>query len=227
MEKQTVSGLFEKASSHLMVGPPASGKTFRLEQILRHRRTLFVGGGDIANVVFCYAAWQDIYDTMQRDNIVTRWVNKMPTQDEFVELVEPYKDRGGSIVVLDDFMGQINQTMVELVTVLARHNNASIFLLFQSLFPANPLARQISLNVKYIHVHKNPRENAQLQFLARQLQPGDFKWIVKAYHDTTKEPYTSFLIDLQQQTPEVMRFRTAYLPSEKPMRAYVKKGGRL
>ena len=218
-----MSGLFEKASSHLMVGPPASGKTFRLEQILRHRETLFQGGSEIRNVVFCYAAWQDIYETMRRDKIVTRWVNKMPTRDEFVELVEEHKDTGGSIVVLDDFMGQINQTMVDLVTVLARHNNASIFLLFQSLFPANPLARQISLNVKYIHAHKNPRENAQMQFLARQLQPEGYKWIVKAYHDATQKPYSSFLIDLQQRTPKEMRFRTAYLPAEKPMRAYVKK----
>ena len=222
-----MNGLFRKASSHLMVGPPASGKTYRLEQILRHRKILFEEGDKIDNVVFCYAAWQDIYSEMDRDNIVTRWVQKMPTRDEFVELTEPFKDRGGSILVLDDFMGQINQTMVDLVTVLARHNNTSVFLLFQSLFPANPLARQISLNVKYIHAHKNPRENAQIQYLARQLHPEAYKWIVKAYHDATQQPYSSFLIDLQQQTVEEMRFRTAYLPKEKPMRVYVQKGGRI
>ena len=207
----------------MLVGPSGSGKTYRVADILRARRDIIKNGENIHNVVFCYAAWQNVYTELQEEGVVTKWVNKLPTNEEFIELVRDAKDHGGSIVVIDDFMSDINKHLVEIVTVTARHYNACTFILFQSLFPANPLARQISLNVKYIHIHKNPRENAQVQYLARQLNPGDYKWIIAAYHDATKKPYSCFLIDLMQESPECMRFRTNILPKEFPMIAYISK----
>ena len=173
----------------MVVGPSGCGKTFRTCDILRYKDKIIQGGEDIKNVVFCYSAWQPIYDSLRDAGVVTRFLQKNPTSEDFVKLVEGYKDKGGSIVVIDDFMTQIDQDMVEIVTVQSRHYNTSTFLLFQSLFPPNKLARQISLNVKYLHIHKNPRENAQIQTLARQLSPGNSKWIVDAYHKITQVPY--------------------------------------
>lgn len=214
---------FPLGASHLLIGPSGSGKTFRTASLLRLKDKIIKGGADIKNVVFCFNSWQEVYAGLEKDKIVTRWVNKMPTNEEFVELVEPFKNKGGSIVVIDDFMSAINKDLVEIVTVSSRHNNTSTFLLFQSLFPANPLGRQISLNVKHMHVHKNPRENAQISYFARQLDPQDYKWIVQAYHDATKEPYSCFLIDLNQESPEEVRFLSHFLPEEWPIRAYVSK----
>lgn len=181
-------------------------------------------GEKIKNVVFCWSAWQPIYDRMKRKGIVTRFIDKMPTSEEFVTLVKMFKDNGGSIVVIDDFMSQINQDLVDIVTVQSRHYNVTTFILFQSLFPPNKLARQISLNVKYIHLHKNPRENAQIQILARQISPKNYKWIVAAYHTVTEVPHQCFLIDLTQQREEKLRFRSHYLPREFPMRVWMAKG---
>ena len=152
-------------------------------------------------------------------------MKKKPSSDEFVKLVEAHKDSGGSIVVIDDFMSQIDEDLVDIVTVQSRHYNTSTFILFQSLFPPNKLARQISLNVKYIHAHKNPRENAQIQILARQLRPKDYKWIVAAYHHITSEPHQCMLFDLTQQREEKLRYRSHYLPREFPMRAWMPEGG--
>ena len=175
--------------------------------------------------MFCYSTWQRVYTELDRKKVVTKWVNKIPSNEEFIDLVQDFKNDGGSLVVIDDFMSAINKDLVEIVTVSSRHLNTSTFILFQSLFPANPLARQISLNVKYIHVHKNPRENAQIQYLARQLQPSEYKWIVEAYHEATKTPYSCFTIDLMQESPEVIRFRSNILPHEFPLRVWIKKGG--
>lgn len=216
---------FAPYATHLLVGPSGSGKTYRMAGILRMKDEIIRGGSDIKNVVFCYASWQNIYTDLKREGIVTKWVNKMPTNEEFLQLVNDYKDIGGSIVVIDDFMSDISKDLVEIVTVSSRHTRTSTFILFQSLFPANPLARQISLNVKYIHVHKNPRENAQIQYLARQLHPNDYKWIVEAYHEATKKPYSCFLIDLMQESADAVRFRSHILPEQWPMRAWAKKGG--
>ncbi len=151
-------------------------------------------------------------------------MQKKPSSEEFVKLVEGSRDKGGSIVVIDDFMTQIDQDLVDIVTVQSRHYNTSTFILFQSLFPPSKLARQISLNVKYLHVHKNPRENAQIQTLARQLSPGSSKWIVDAYHKITEVPYQCLLIDLTQNREESLRYRSNYLPEEAPMRVWVPMG---
>lgn len=224
MAGRTHNFRFPAATTHLMVGPSGSGKTYRTAQILKLKDEIIECGASIDNVVVCYAAWQPIYDELKESGHVTSWVNKMPTNEEFIELVEPYKDRGGSIVVIDDFMGKIDQDLAEIVRVSSRHYNTTTFILFQSLFPPHKLARQISLNVKFLHIHKNPRENAQIQYLARQLAPESYRWIVEAYHKVTEKPYSCLLIDLTQQCHQSLRFRSDYLPSEWPMRLWKQRG---
>ena len=215
---------FLKGATHLMVGPSGSGKTYRTCDILRLKDYLIHEGENIKNVVFCYNAWQPIYDGLRRDGIVSKFIKQKPTAEQFVQLTEDFKDCGGSIVVIDDFMSHIDQDLVDIVTVQSRHNNVSTFILFQSLFPPHKLARQISLNVKYIHLHKNPRENAQVQILARQISPKNYRWIVESYHAVTETPHQCFLIDLTQQREEKLRFRSHYLPQEFPMRVWLPAG---
>jgi len=214
---------FAAHSTHLLAGASGSGKTYRIAEILRLKNHIMKEGAKIRNVVFCYATWQDVYDNLTSEGVVTKWVNKMPTKEEFKQLVEPHKDSGGSIVVIDDFMTEISRDLVDIVNVLSRHNKTSTFILFQSLFPNNPLARQISLNVKYIYVFKNPRENAQFAYLVRQVRPENYKWIVQAYHEATRDPYTCFLIDLTQECPEHLRFTSSFLPDEFPVKVWSEK----
>lgn len=185
---------------------------------------MFKGGDNIRNIVFCYASWQKLYTELENKHFVTKWVNKLPSNEEFVDMVEPYKDKGGSIVILDDFMSEIGKDLVDIVTVSSRHNNTSTFILFQSLFPLARMARQISLNVKYIYVFKNPRENAQFSYLVRQIRPRDNKWLEQAYQEATKEPYSYLLLDLTQECPDLIRFRSSILPSQWPMKIWMKKG---
>lgn len=227
MEKEIYDGRLLHPTTHLMVGPPSSGKTYRTARILESKNSLIQNGEAIKNIVFCYSVWQSTYTELEKKKIVNKWINKLPTLEEYLDLVRGYKDQGGSIVVIDDFMGGLTKDLVQIVTVESRHNNTSTFILYQSLFPSNPLGRQISLNVKYIHAHKNPRENAQFAFMARQINPSDYKWIVESYHEATKLPYSSFVIDLMQETPEILRFRSRILPHESPMCVWIKRGSQL
>ncbi len=215
---------FQPFSTHLVAGSSSSGKTFRVASYLRLKNELFIGGREISNVVFCYAAWQPIYDELKKEGVVTKWINKLPSNEEFIELVRNFKDRGGSIVVIDDFMSDISKDTVEIWTVSSRHNHTSTFILLQSLFPPYPLARTLSINSKYFHIQKNPRENSQIQFLARQISPSNYKWIVEAYHAATSKPYSCFIIDLTQQQKEELRYRSNFLPSEFPAKVYIPKG---
>jgi len=214
---------FQHGSTHLIVGPSGSGKTFRTADYLRLKSEIIKGGNNIKNIVFFYATWQPVYAKLRTENVVTRWIQGMPTNEEFINAVQEYKRDGGSIVVIDDFMSEISKDLVEIITVSSRHNNTSTFILFQSLFPAHRLSRQISLNVKYIHIHKNPRENAQIQYLARQLSPNDYKWIVEAYHTATSQPYSCFIIDVTQESDPRLRYKSGFLPHEFPTIVWMSK----
>ena len=219
----SIDARFQLGATHLVAGSTGSGKTTSVIEILRNISDLFVDGEKIKNVVFYFASWQDAYADLEKDKIVTKWVQQMPTNDDFIADVQPFKNDGGSVVVIDDFMSEINKDMVDIVTVSARHNKASTFFLFQSLFPTDRLARQISLNVKYIWVFKNPRENSQFAHLVRQIQPQNYRWMVNAYHEATKHPYSYILLDLTQATPDYVRIRSRVLPSQKPMKVWFSK----
>jgi len=225
MQHPTFDARFRGGATHLLAGASGSGKTFKVADILKHKDQIIVDGERIKNVVFCYASWQPVYTELQNRGIVTKWVNKMPTNEEYLALVEPHRDSGGSIVVIDDFMSDISRDLVTIVTVSARHNKASTFILFQNLFPANPLARQISLNVKYMYVFKNPRENAQFAYLVRQIRPGNYRWIEQAYHEAVQLPYACLLMDLTQECPDRLRFRSSFMPDELPMKVWIPKTG--
>jgi len=214
---------FPQGSTHLMCGASGSGKTYRIAEILRLKDEIFRNGTSIKNVVFYYDAWQPLYDKMKSEGVVTKWVNKMPTKSEYIEAVKYFKDKGGSIVIIDDFMQEVGQDMCDIVCVCSRHYNVSTFILFQNLFHADKSARTISRNVRFLHLHKCPRDNAQVRVLASQLCPGNFKWIVDAFTDATRYPYSCLLFDFSQDCPEELRYRSSYLPTEFPIRVWQEK----
>ena len=244
---------FPRASTHLVVGPSGSGrtpqidtlkcnvlklsfvythtgsgKTHRVARILQLKDDIIEGGDEIKNVVFFYDIWQPVYQQLQDEGVVSKWIRASPTNETFTEAVEPYARNGGSIVVIDDFeRDAASADLAQIVRVSSRHNNASVFLLFQNLFPPQRHAREISLNVKFLHIHKNPRENAQIQYLARQLSPQSYKWIVDAFHMCTRTPFSAFLVDLDQQRENCLRFRSHYLPEEAPMRVWFERGTKM
>lgn len=214
---------FPRGSTHLMVGASGSGKTVRTDRILRLKDEIMQEGSAIRNIVFFYSAWQPIYEELKKDGIVTKWINKMPSKAEFIEAVRFYKDRGGSVVVIDDFMQEVGQDMCDIVCVCSRHYNTTTFILFQNLFLADKFARTISRNVRFLHLHKTPRDSSQVRCLASQLSPGNFRWIVDAFTEATRQPYSCFLFDFSQDCPEELRYRSNYLPEEFPMRVWKEK----
>ena len=142
---------FQHGATHLLCAPSGAGKTYSVATILRHRKDMIPEGAAIKNVIFFYNVLQDLYDELKEEGVVTKWVQKRPTNDEFIEHVKDFKHDGGSIAVIDDWMEAIDSDLATIVTVTARHYLTTTYILFQSLFPPHPMARQISLNVKYVH----------------------------------------------------------------------------
>lgn len=209
--------------TYLVAGPSKSGKTTHIFNILRCRDDLLNTNNNPAsvNIIYYYNHWQDIFSEIQSENIVTDWVQQLPTIQDIRDRTEHFRDIGGSIIIIDDFAQHVNQDIADLFTVLSHANNISVFLMTQNIFQRNPVFRTISLNSSYISIHKNPRDSSQIVHFAKQFAPGNSKYIVEAYKACTKKPYSYMLFDHNQDTPDIIRVRSDILPNEQPMKVWI------
>jgi len=70
----------------------------------------------------------------------------------------------------------------------------------------------MSLNARYMILFKNPRDVSQFANLARQMYPKTSQFVVEAYRDATREPYSYLLVDLRPEQDEELRLRTNIFP---------------
>ena len=84
----------------------------------------------------------------------------------------------------------------------------------QNLFDKGKEHRTVSLNSQYITLFRNPRDRLQISILARQMYPGNQKFMTESYYDATKEPYGYLLVDLRPETPDDFRLRSKIFPNE-------------
>lgn len=216
----------------MVCGPSSSGKSKKVCEIIRWKDYMIEEGWKIQNVIFAYQVWQPEYQKLQDEGIITTFKCGFPTLEEYQELVEPHRDNG-SIFIFDDCEVDLYEpdkarVLEAIVKIQSRHLNCVTFVILQNVFPGSKVARQISLNVKYIHLMKNPRDKIQFQHLARQLcGPGSYKYLVQAYLDSTAQGYSSFLIDLTQSCIPAFRYRSSYMPHELPMKIYFPKNAKI
>jgi hypothetical protein len=58
--------------------------------------------------------------------------------------------------------------------------------------------------------------------------PNNSKYVVDAYKEATKEPYSYMLFDFHQSTPDMIRVRSNMMPRERekePMKAWLPRSG--
>lgn len=119
-------------------------------------------------------------------------------------------DKSPKLIVIDDFMNdkKYESRICDLFIKGSHHRNISIIFICQNIFYQSKFSRTISLNAKYLVIFKNVRDQYQFFPLARQLHPENPAHLLKVYKDCTKEPYGYLMIDLNQETLDIFRFRT-------------------
>lgn len=68
--------------------------------------------------------------------------------------------------------------------------------------------RDISLNSNYFILLKNPRDEAQFQYFARQINYDNWKNLVRVYNDVCEEAYRPLVIDLSQKSNGLLKYKT-------------------
>ena len=61
---------------------------------------------------------------------------------------------------------------------------------------------------------KNVRDATQVAILARQMYPGNGKFMMEAFKDSTSKPYGYLLVDMRPETDERYRLRSNIFPNE-------------
>jgi hypothetical protein len=69
-------------------------------------------------------------------------------------------------------------------------------------------------------VFKNPRDVSQFMGLAHQMYPQWTEYFLEAYAAATAQPHGYLVIDMKQETPDILRLRSHIFPGEKQI-AYV------
>ena len=182
-------------------GPSQCGKTQWTLKFIKHINQMV--SPSIERIVWCYSIYQDIFDDQK--NI--EFHEGIPSEAMF-------DGKRRTLLILDDLMSQVDDLVENIFTKLSHHKSVSVLFLTQNLFFKSKQARTISLNSHHIVIFKNARDAMQISNLARQMYPGNRKFMIEAFKDATSGPYGYLLIDMKPYTEEAYRLRTNIFPGE-------------
>jgi hypothetical protein len=122
---------------------------------------------------------------------------------------------GPRLVVLDNHLNDAYSRDVCIIfTKGSFHRNVSVILITQNVFHQGCFSSDNSLNDKYLAVFKNVRAKNQFSYIARQMYPEESNWLYESYLDATRRLRSYLLLDLGQDTYDLLRLRTHIFPSK-------------
>lgn len=203
---------FETPTTISICAPSNSGKTFFTKQLLQNANGMFKEAP--RRIWYCYSVWQDIYDQMQRTISNISFHQHLPSDEEFKDYAS--LDQSHFICVFDDLMAEMaDSQFIQNVFCVYSHNfNATIIYLVHNIFPKGKVMRTVSLNTHYFILFANHRDKQQIQHLARQMYPGNVKYLLSAYQTATSVPFGFLLIDINPHSNREYQLRRNILPNE-------------
>ena len=120
--------------------------------------------------------------------------------------------RDKHLIILDDIMDGTKRTKGWLHCLRkSHHRNISVMYIVQNLFHRG---KHHSLNAHFMVLFKNPRDVSQIMALAHQMYPQRTKYFLEAYTAATARPHGYLVIDMKQETPDILRLRSHIFPGE-------------
>ena len=183
----------------LIAGPTGSGKSVFVSQLILAGEQMIQGAPE--RIVWCYGEYQPLYSEL----------GVQVPHLEFVEgldfNIDPTKR---TLIIIDDLMSETvnDKRLTDLFCKKSHHQNTSVIFIVQNLFIQGKEMRNVTQNCHYMVLFKNPRDASIIGHLGKQMYPGKSKFIQEAFRDATKVPHGYLLIDLKQNTPEILRLRT-------------------
>jgi hypothetical protein len=186
----------------LVAGPTGCGKTLFTFKFISEAQSIISPPPE--KIIYCYSIYQQIFDEFP--SVVFN--EGLPDSSQF-------DGKHRYLLILDDMMSQVNNSVSDLFTRVSHHQNVSVMFLTQNIFHQSKHSRNISLNSHYLVLFKNPRDAMQVATLGRQMYPGKAKFLVEAFSDATSKPFGYLLLDLKADTEQKYRVRTNIFSDER------------
>ena len=218
---------FKNPCSFILAGHTMLEQRTFTFNLLRHIETLFHNPQCKQNVIYFSqsglgAFVQEKYPNSDQ-NIVRKWVNRLPSASDIEEMTLPYRE-GGSVIIVEDFFNEISKDFNAIFTWLYHRTNSVVILLTQETQDdtcQNKALKELFLNATYAVFFKNQGDNSQIIWYTKQFAPyKKTAWVMKAYEDATMLPQSYTLFDNHQDSPHATRIRSHIIPHEWPPRVY-------
>ena len=158
---------FRHKFSLLVVGPTQSGKTYFVQQILKHNRIVYEEQKSI-RIFWYYNQWQECYEELKTSlGKIIRFERGVPELSEDLCEINP---RYNNIIILDDLMAEATDSpIVSRLFTQGRHRNASVILLLQNMFPKGKYNTDISRNAQYLALFRSPSDRKQIGIIGERM----------------------------------------------------------
>ena len=113
-----------------------AGKTTFTLKLLENAQSLFRPTRP-GFTILIYETWQSCYDKMLEKKLINLSIKGFENMDYLKELFEENKEKGGTLIIVDDQMQKIDYNLVNIFTIYSHHLNVTCLLLTQSLFLSN------------------------------------------------------------------------------------------
>ena len=157
-------------------------------------------------ILRCYGEYQTLYGTVKG----IEFQQGLPDLDN----LDP---REKHFIILDDLMDETDQRVASLFTKKSHHKNISVMYIVQNLFHRG---KHHSLNAHFMVLFKNPRDVSQIIALAHQMYSRRTQFFLEDFVRATARPHGYMVIDMKQNTPDILRLRTFIFHGEE-QKAYV------
>ena len=207
---------FENGAVMQVVGPSGCGKTLFVSKILNNADVIFkdkigtiywlTGGGGETSLT--EQSLSKLHNLKLVHGFPKNWIN-LP--------------KGGDVMVIDDLFEEANseKNFNNLFTKIARHRQVFVIFITQNLFHQGGKHRTRNINVHYLVLFKNPRDQTVIDHVARQAFPNNKKFLIDAYHDATVgKPFGYILIDFTQQCVDDVRVRSNIFDEQNGITVY-------
>ena len=177
---------FRHKFSLLVVGPTQSGKTYFVQQILKHNRIVYEE----------QKSTKELKTSLGKS---IRFERGVPELSENLCEINP---RYNNIIILDDLMAEATDSpVVSRLFTQGRHRNASVILLLQNMFPKGKYNTDISRNAQYLALFRSPSDRKQIGIIGERMFDKNIVHFMNAYYKETEKPFGYLLVDNKPDTP--------------------------
>ena len=187
----------------VIAGPTESGQSMFVRWFVHNIKHMMTPKPD--RILRWYGEYQTLYGTVKG----IKFQQGLPDLDN----LDP---REKHLIILDHLMDETDQRVASLFTKKSHHRNISVMYIVQNLFHHST----ISLNAYYMVLFQNLTDVSQIMALAHQLYPRRTEFFLEAFARATARPHGYMVIDMKQNTPDILRLRTFIFPGEE-QKAYV------